>query len=78
MSKRRIRKVGAFHANTPSGQRMEVHVFATEQNASTLADATDRWVETSRGYRLANGTPVNQAEDGTLTNAATGQVLVRE
>lgn len=78
MSKRRIRNVGSFHACTPSGQRVEVHVFATEEDASTLVDTQDRWVETTRGYRLANGTPVNQAQDGTLTNAATGQVLVRE
>ncbi len=77
MAKTRTRQAGTFRVRTRAGDVVDVHVWVQEVDASTLADTSDRWLETSRAYRLGNGTPVNADAAGELTNAQTGEVLRR-
>lgn len=77
MSKTRTREVGTFNARTANERRVVVHIVATETEAGTLQDVRDHWIETSRGYWLADRTPVNADDAGRLTNARTGEALTR-
>lgn len=76
MARQRTRFEKSFTARLPDGRRIQIDVFVTEADATTLSDTRDRWVEVSRRMESALG-PVNLV-GGQLTLARDRTRLERE